>query len=90
MKFVFLYILSVGIIGISVAWTTGGNNQTASIFAAKMNWNAEETRVNNTMINFASQIGKTLGAIYSARILQNGRKKPFIINNILSLITCMI
>lgn len=60
--FLILYVLSVGVNGISVAWTTGGNNQTASIFAAKLGWNSEQTRANNTLINFCSQVGKVLGA----------------------------
>lgn len=52
--FLVLYILSIGCNGICVAWTTGGNNQTASIFAAKLGWDAAETRWNNSLINFAS------------------------------------
>ena len=27
--------------GINVAWTTGGNNQTSAVFAAKLGWNGE-------------------------------------------------
>ena len=36
--FIVLYIFTMGINGVCVAWTTGGNNQTASIFAAKLGW----------------------------------------------------
>jgi hypothetical protein len=52
--FILLYIITMGANGICVAWTTGGNNQTASIFAAKLGWSADETRKYNSMINFSS------------------------------------
>ena len=55
----------MGINGSCVAWTTAGNNQTAAIFEAKLGWNAEETRFYNSLINFASQAGKALGAFYA-------------------------
>ena len=35
-----LYVVGVALNGICQAWTTGGNNQTASVFAAKLNWTA--------------------------------------------------
>ena len=53
-KFILLYSLTIGINGICVAWTTGGNNQTAPIFAAKLGWTADETIFYNTCINFSS------------------------------------
>ena len=40
--------------GICVAWTTGGNNQTASIFEAKYGWDVDQTRFYNSFINVAS------------------------------------
>ena len=49
-----LYVITLSLNGICVAWTTGGNNQTASIFAAKLGWSAAETRKYNTLINVAS------------------------------------
>ena len=52
--FIRLYILTMAANGICVAWTTGGNNQTASIFSAKLNWTADETRRYNSLINFSS------------------------------------
>ena len=52
--YVFFYALTIGINGICVAWTTGGNNQTAPIFAAKFGWSEKETMYYNTMINFSS------------------------------------
>lgn len=52
--YIVLYIFTMGINGICVAWTTGGNNQTANIFAAKLGWTADQARLNNTLINFAS------------------------------------
>ena len=36
-----VYAFTMGINMICVAYTTGGNNQTASIFAAKLNWNGQ-------------------------------------------------
>ena len=72
--YLMLYVLSIGCNGVAVAWTTGGNNQTASIFAAKLGWNAEQTRFNNSLINFASQCGKALGAVIGGQLISNGRK----------------
>ena len=86
-SFLALYILSVSLNGICVAWTTGGNNQTASIFAAKLDWNAAEARKYNTMINFASQFGKTLGATFGGKLIPNGRKNIFIIFNVLAILS---
>lgn len=62
-RYILLFLVIVGINPISVAWTTGGNNQTANIFAAKFGWTASETRYYNTLINLASQIGKAAGAL---------------------------
>ena len=53
-RFLILYVCSIAINGICVAWTTGGANQTTPVFAAKLNWDAEETRRYNTLINFCS------------------------------------
>ena len=54
MNFVCLYAFTLGINGICVAQTTGGANQTSTLFAAKFDWTEEETRFNNSLINFAS------------------------------------
>ena len=53
-SFLIFFVITMAANGISVAWTTGGNNQTANIFAAKLNWSGEETRVYNSLINLAS------------------------------------
>ena len=37
------------------------------------------------MINFASQVGKTLGATYGGNIIPNGRKRVFIWFNIMAI-----
>ena len=80
----------MGINGICVAWTTGGNNQTASIFEAKLGWDAEQTRFYNTLINFCSQIGKAIGALVGGSIIQKGRKRAFLQYNLLALLSCLI
>ena len=80
----------MGINGICVAWTTGGNNQTASIFAAKLSWTSDQTRIYNTLINFASQIGKSFGAFFGGKLIQNGRKNVFITGNAMSIISCLL
>jgi len=89
-KFILLFMLTAGINGIPVAWTTGGNNQTANIFAAKLGWSALETRRNNTMINFASQIGKAIGATIGGRLIPGGRRRVFIYGNVLAILSCLI
>ena len=83
-------MMTIGINGICVAWTTGGNNQTASIFSAKLGWTALETRNYNTLINFSSQIGKATGALYGGKIIPHGRKKAFIGFNILAMLSCLV
>ena len=90
MSFIILYILTMAANGICVAWTTGGNNQTASIFAAKLEWTADETRKYNSLINFSSQLGKAMGAYFGGRIITQGRKKVFIKYNILAIVACLI
>jgi MFS family permease len=80
----------MGINGICVAWTTGGNNQTASIFSAKLGWSAEQTRGNNTLLNFASQLGKALGAFFGGKMIQNGRKNVYVMGNVMSIISCLM
>ena len=80
----------MGLNGINVAWTTGGNNQTAPIFAAKLNWTAEETRLYNSLINLSSQVGKAMGAMYGAKLIEKGRKNTYVLSNILSIIACLI
>ena len=52
--FLAFYAIVMSVNAINVAFTTGGNNQTASIFAAKLMWTPEEVRRNNTFINLAS------------------------------------
>ena len=88
--FIILYICSIACNGICVSWTTAGANQTAPIFAAKLGWNAEETRRNNTLINFFSQVGKAIGATYGGKIIPYGRKRAFVSFNILSFLSCLI
>lgn len=73
-----------------MAWTNGGNNQTASVFAAKLDWTASETRLFNTLINFGSALGKAIGAIYGSRVIIMGRKKAFILFNVLSLLSTLM
>lgn len=43
-RFIFAYILTMGLNGICMAWTTGVNHQTASIFEAKLNWNENQSK----------------------------------------------
>ena len=89
-SFIIVYLLIVGINGISVAWTTGGNNQTASIFAAKMDWTGDETRKFNTMINLASQTGKAMGAFFGGRLIPKGRKPMYLVFNLFAIVTCLM
>jgi hypothetical protein len=89
-RFLLVFIFTMGLNGICLAWTTGGNNQTANVLAAKLGWDASQTRFNNTMINFCSQAGKMLGAFYGGRIIPIGRKKVFIYGNLFSFLTCLL
>lgn len=75
---------------VNVSWTNAGNNQTASIYAAKLDWTAAETRNFNTAINFGSALGKTLGALYGSRVISKlGRRKTYIYFNILVIFACL-
>lgn len=85
--FLAFYAIIMSVNAINVAFTTGGNNQTANIFAAKLMWTPEEVRRNNTFINLASQIGKAIGATYGGKIIPLGRKRAFIIFNVLAILS---
>ena len=85
-----MFIITFCINNICVAWTTGGNNQTASIFAAKLEWNPEETRFNNSLINFSSQLGKMIGAFTGGYAISYGRKWTFLIFNVFSLVSGLL
>lgn len=84
------FVLVMAANGISVAWTTGGHNQVANVFAAKLNWSDTETRSYNSIINLSAQIGKSLGAIYGGVLIGPGRKKAFIRYNILGVASCAL
>lgn len=89
-KFLVFYVVTLALNGMSVAWTTGGNNQTANLFSAKLDWSDDETRLYNSLINLASQIGKSLGATYGGLIIGPGRRKAFIQHNIFSILSCLL
>jgi predicted MFS family arabinose efflux permease len=73
--FIAFVALTLGANGICVAWTTGGHNQLANLVAAKLDWTGDQTRFYNSLINLASMIGKTLGAMVGGQFIQKGRKK---------------
>ena len=52
--FATVYVILLAIDGICVAWTTGGNNQTSMVFAAKFDWTEADTKFYNSLLNFAS------------------------------------
>ena len=54
MFFATVYVILLAIDGICVAWTTGGNNQTSMVFAAKFDWTEADTKFYNSLLNFAS------------------------------------
>jgi len=89
-SYIMLYVLTFALNTVNVAWTTAGNNQMAPIFAAKFGWDAAETRLNNSLINLASQIGKAAGAILGGYLILNGRKRIFLIYSCLSIKAIMI
>lgn len=87
--YILLYVITMALNTINVAWTTAGHNQVAPIFAAKFQWTEDETRLNNSLINFASNVGKALGAVIGGKLIEQGRKSCFIKYNILSIIACL-
>lgn len=89
-SYIMLYVLTFALNTVNVAWTTAGNNQMAPIFAAKFGWDAAETRLNNSLINLASQIGKAAGAILGGYLILNGRKRIFLVFSCLSIQAIMI
>ena len=54
MRYLWLYVSFLSLNATCVAWTTGGSNQTSTLFAAKFDWSEEETKLYNTMLNCAS------------------------------------
>ena len=87
--YILLYVITMALNTINVAWTTACHNQVSPIFAAKLNWTAEETRFNNSLINFASNVGKAIGAVIGGKIIEKGRKNCFITYNVLSIFACL-
>ena len=85
-----LYVVILALNSIAVSWTTGGNNQTANVIAAKLDWNAAETRLHNTAINFAAQIGKSLGAIVGGKLIQESRRDVFMKYNFLAMVSTLL
>ena len=73
-----------------VAWTTGGHNQLANVVAAKLDWTGDETRLYTSLINLASMVGKTAGAIYGGKLIQMGRKNIFVASNLAAIVTNLI
>jgi len=41
------------------------------------------------LINFASNVGKAIGAIVGGTLILNGRKNVFVLYNILSIAACL-
>ena len=72
--YLIFYVLTIGLSGACMCWTTAGNNQTAGVFAAKLGWTPEEFRKNNSLINVFSQVGKMTGAFIGGKIMGAGRK----------------
>ena len=88
--FLSFYVIVLAVNSISVAWTTGGNNQTANLFSAKLNWSDDETRLYNSLINLSSQIGKSAGAFYGGAAIGSGRKNQLINHCVMSVFSCLI
>jgi hypothetical protein len=42
------------------------------------------------MINFASQLGKAIGAFYGGKLIQKGRSKVFIYGNVMAVASCFL
>ena len=87
--YIILCICTFSVNGLCVAWTTGGYNQSASIFAAKLDWTGAQAQDYNSLINFSSQIGKAIGALLGGLLISKGRNKVFICFNILALLSCL-
>jgi MFS family permease len=60
------------------------------VYAAKLNWTGEDTRFYNSLVNFSSQIGKTIGAFVGGQMIMRGRKKVFIYSNVVALLSVLI
>ena len=72
-RYLILYGTTLAANNINVAWTTGGCNQTSSLFAAKLGWSADDTIFYNSMLNLASQVGKAIGAFIGGSLIREGR-----------------
>ena len=88
--YLILYVASIGINGLCVSWTTGGANMSANLIAAKLGWSDEETMFKNSAINLASQVGKTLGAIYAGWVITEGRQHVFVRYNLISILSSLM
>ena len=50
----------------------------------------EDTRFYNSMINFASQLGKVIGGLYASKVIVHGRRRAFLMFSVLSVLACLM
>lgn len=88
--FTSLYMATL-ILGVfHTAFSISGNVLTTPIFAAKLGWTEEETRINNTMISSAGIIGLAFGSFLGGKLIMSGRRRASILMNIVAIIGSLI
>jgi MFS family permease len=73
-----------------MTFALSGISQTVNIFVAKLGWTESETVLYNTLINSASIIGITIGAVFGGQVIRIGRRKANFIANFMVLIGCAL
>lgn len=85
--FLNLYVLTLGLGGINLGFAFAGNNQTANILAAKFEWDEEETKFYNSIVNFSAVLGLAIGSFSGGLIIPWGRRKTLLLFNGLTVLS---
>lgn len=90
MGYCFAYCAVWGLGTWQTAWALGGNGNTTAIFAAKLDWDKDDTIFYNTIISSAAIVGIAIGSLAGGKLLQYGRRKPVIIAQLICILAAFI
>ena len=90
MLYVIAYTACYGLGTWHCAWAIVGNAQTTKVFAAKFDWDKDDTIFYNTIISSQGMIGLALGSIGGGMLIKIGRRKTAIIAHIIAMCSSAI
>ena len=90
MLYVIAYTACYGLGTWLCAWAIAGNGQTTPVFAAKFDWDKDDTIFYNTIISSQGLIGVAIGSIKGGKLIKFGRRKTAIIAHIIAMCSSAI